>query len=292
MYDLQQSDQILCDFRKFLGLKSIIAWEIIAKCVIQMSKYPLHWSFDNFYVISQKGVSGLADKGPHKAQSEMFLTMLIRNGLDISAKARTEYIGNAIVRWFKKWEMESEIPIKKLREKHEYWMRTPIQLFLDVEDTESIRLLIENGADPNEVQFNGWRLIHLASGEGQAETTKMLIEKGAEVNSIDSYGRNPLHFVPGHHIQTAQTLIEAGVNVNAKDKNHRTPLHSASLKGHTEMAKLLIKNKADLSLLDKDNRTPYILACFYGLQKTVLISMLWIELDGMALNGLLIWIIV
>jgi len=55
--------------------------------------------------------------------------------------------------------------------------------------SETVRLLIENGADPNARMSDGSAPLHLASSEGIAEAVRLLLMYGADVEAVDGMGR-------------------------------------------------------------------------------------------------------
>jgi len=58
--------------------------------------------------------------------------------------------------------------------------------------------------------------LHIAAKTGDTETVRLLIAQGANVNAKDSLGWTPLHWATmNDHVETARLLIEKGANVNA-----------------------------------------------------------------------------
>ena len=60
---------------------------------------------------------------------------------------------------------------------------------------ETVRALIENGADVNANSESCVTPLHLASFEGNYETMEILIEHGADVTAKDTSDRTPMHLV-------------------------------------------------------------------------------------------------
>ena len=54
---------------------------------------------------------------------------------------------------------------------------------------ETVRLLLENGADPNARIFDDSAPLHLASSKGTAEAVRLLLKYGADVVAVDGMGR-------------------------------------------------------------------------------------------------------
>ena len=65
-----------------------------------------------------------------------------------------------------------------------------------------------------------------AKSKFQAETVKLLIDYGADVTAQDETLRTPLHLaVFSGSTKTVQLLIENGADVTAQDRSQKTPLH-------------------------------------------------------------------
>ena len=60
----------------------------------------------------------------------------------------------------------------------------PVQWYETVrwQSVESVRGMLENGADPNQIFFNGESALHLATELGNHDLAELLIAYGADVN--------------------------------------------------------------------------------------------------------------
>ena len=94
---------------------------------------------------------------------------------------------------------------------------------------ETVRLLVEHGADVNALDSSHSTPLHLASLQGVLEAVQILIKHGADVNAQNETNSTPLHGASLlGDIQIVQLLIDHGADVTAKDWKHQTPLHFAS----------------------------------------------------------------
>jgi hypothetical protein len=57
--------------------------------------------------------------------------------------------------------------------------------------TESVKLLLQAGADPEIVEYDGWSPLHWAATNGHVEVCKILLEHGAYIDALDSHGATP-----------------------------------------------------------------------------------------------------
>lgn len=120
-----------------------------------------------------------------------------------------------------------------------------------------VRLLIEGGADVNQVDSNNNPLIFTAvlwHTEGRAGIAKAMIEGGADVNAVDRKG-DPLllHALRRRNLDLARLLIDAGANVNATVSHGIHLAHALSL--NPERAQLLKDSGADMDAKDENGRT-------------------------------------
>jgi len=154
---------------------------------------------------------------------------------------------------------------------------TPLMLASQNGSTETVKLLLENGAKVNVETRNGTTALHVASQNGHTEIVKLLFEAGAKVNVaiknisimvfvstfriydkeiIDQqelgWESTPLILaLRNGHLEAVKLLIDAGAKVNAKTSYGFTSLILASEKGYTEIVKLLLDAgaKVDTALI-------------------------------------------
>ena len=112
---------------------------------------------------------------------------------------------------------------------------------------------------------NGTHL-HVAAVMNDSNSARWLIANGANVHAKDKYGFTPLHLAAIYNApETAALLLKNGADVNAKNNFlNRTPLHYAAYNDAPETAALLLKNGADVNAKDKDGVTPLDLASYWG----------------------------
>jgi ankyrin repeat protein len=138
---------------------------------------------------------------------------------------------------------------------------------LEVIDRNTYKEWREVGFNVNYIISNKeqWTLLHIAAENGHTETVKALIENGANVNAVDREKMTPLHLaVENGHTETVKALIENGADVNIVNQEKMAPLHLAVENGYTETAKALIENGADVNVMDRSGLTPLYLAAKNG----------------------------
>jgi ankyrin repeat protein len=84
--------------------------------------------------------------------------------------------------------------------------------------------------------------LHKATRRGHTNSVRALIESGADVNEMDSLGMSSLHWVAlNGRTDLAEILLSAGADVNSRDYSYTTmtPLGVAKMMGYEEVAGLI-----------------------------------------------------
>lgn len=91
------------------------------------------------------------------------------------------------------------------------------------------KLLLENGADPNEGSRDGnISPLSEAAAYGKPELIKLYLQYGAEINKRDSYGSTALMTAVGFgRLDNVKCLLENGADPNIKTSSGETVLHYA-----------------------------------------------------------------
>ena len=93
-------------------------------------------------------------------------------------------------------------------------------------DLIKVQTALENWADPNAKEDDGWTPLHIVAEIGHVEIVKILLERGADPNTKDIAGHTPLHIAASNgHVGVVMVLLERGADPNAKSNDGWTPLH-------------------------------------------------------------------
>lgn len=115
-----------------------------------------------------------------------------------------------------------------------------------------LKKLLRLGVSANS-RHQGLPILYIVALNGNIDSVKALLENGADVNIKASDGRTPLHAAAAKgNTECLKLLLEKKANVTIQSKNGETALHLAAQKGNVECAKLLIDSGIDLSSDKKD----------------------------------------
>ena len=129
---------------------------------------------------------------------------------------------------------------------------------------EAVKLLLLHGADINSQGPLGTPL-HLASEDSSIEVVKALLDNGAAIDAYDKCKETPLHIATkAGRSDIVAYLLRAGTNPNSPNEIFKTPLHIASQNGDIDTVKALLENGASIDANDNDRSTPLQLAAQYG----------------------------
>jgi len=141
-----------------------------------------------------------------------------------------------------------------------------VALVADRGSSESLRVLLGAGADPNAVTPNDRRSpLHYAVCSNDPDRVSVLLEFGAKPNARDRARRTPLlaaaETYPNVGVEVIDQLLSAGAKLDSRDRRGRTPLLAAIERGtNRELVERLLRAGADVTAVDRKGRTTLILA--------------------------------
>lgn len=100
--------------------------------------------------------------------------------------------------------------------------------------------LIDNGADINHQDKNGYCALHFAGQEKRLDIATMLLNKGASLELSDAHGNTPLWtavFNAKGNRAVANLYIQKGANLDHVNKHKRTPRQMAETFGGFDLTK-------------------------------------------------------
>lgn len=133
--------------------------------------------------------------------------------------------------------------------------------------TDQVLALLAQGHNPNEKERHGWTPIMRAARYGRIDTIRVLLEKGADPNLNDTgiNGWTPLmHAIHTRQYQAVRVLLDAAADVNRKTKGGVTALMMAVLDGNPGLVRDLLAKGADPYTEASDGVTAFTVAVSGG----------------------------
>jgi ankyrin repeat protein len=115
--------------------------------------------------------------------------------------------------------------------------------YIDVNDLDLMRYLLEGGAPVNRIGKNGFPpLVYLSRGDKRERPDKLalLLDFGADVNAVGPHGRTALHYAAaGGHTTVVQLLLGRGADATLENDDGETALDLARAADRADTAALL-----------------------------------------------------
>ncbi|XP_051803192.1 CARD- and ANK-domain containing inflammasome adapter protein [Acanthochromis polyacanthus] len=133
---------------------------------------------------------------------------------------------------------------------------TPVLLSAELGHTEVFRVLAAKQAKLDTTLPDLSSALHLAVHGGSIPIVQNLLEQGTDPNVTGAKGQMPLHLAAQcNRAGLTGLLLEAGAQVNAVNQDGLTPLHVAGQQGHSDTVIQLLQGKADPKVKDRQGRT-------------------------------------
>jgi ankyrin repeat protein len=146
--------------------------------------------------------------------------------------------------------------------------RSPLILAAEKNDSATVKMLLERGADPNlrDHQNGGVAMIRAAE-RGHLTVLETMVDHPLSADCVDENGRGLLHCAAGSNSSEAPVCIRLltgeGLDVNKTDNKGLTPLHEAARAGSLDNVETLLEFGAERSVEDCFKRTPLRVAWIY-----------------------------
>ncbi len=106
--------------------------------------------------------------------------------------------------------------IEDINEISDDWNSSFLEAACEYGQLEIAKILLEQGADPDDGLVS--TPLAIAAGNQQSELVQLLIESGANVNEVIEDGITPLICaVAAHDLKCVKILLDAGADINAED---------------------------------------------------------------------------
>lgn len=106
----------------------------------------------------------------------------------------------------------------------------------------------------------GETALHYLAVENQLDSVRTLVERGAELNTIDECGGTPLSEAALlGYVELVQYLLSVGAHINVEGQSEPT-LNNGTSSGKAEVVRLLLKAGADVNITNDIGETPLHIA--------------------------------
>ena len=106
------------------------------------------------------------------------------------------------------------------------YLRTALLWAAFYDNSNLLNWLIDNQADVNRQDRNGYSALHFAAQEKRVEVAKLLLEAGAQIDVLDIHGNTPLWtavFSAKGDMRLVQLYVQSGANLDSLNKYQRAP---------------------------------------------------------------------
>ncbi len=190
------------------------------------------------------------------AHSEELMLLLIEHGADIS-KSASELTMPLLNCALKK---TAGVPAVRILLDYgadpnavgrEEYTPSPLLWATSIHDVESLKLLLEAGANPDYANEKGTTALHISCMNSREDAIEVLLAAGANPNIKDTAGRTPLHLVATSalNVKLSQMLIENGADPLLKDITGRSAFDLAYKSDNKAIMEIFKKKLAEKGLV-------------------------------------------
>ena len=148
--------------------------------------------------------------------------------------------------------------------------RSALYFAADTGSTDTVEILLQNKADPDLPNSEGYTALMQAVCQERVESVKAILRSKPDLQCTNSNGCDVLHLTSEKNWpEVVRALIKAGAEVNGKDNDEQRPLHYAAARGHNEVVQILLEEGADPTMQENLGRTPEDFAAAFDFMEVV-----------------------
>ena len=131
--------------------------------------------------------------------------------------------------------------------------------------TETVHILLTNGADANVQSHDGNTALIVAAEQGHADIVRLLLTKPVDPNVKNNSGDKALNKAAySNHTEIVGLLLTNRADPNVRNDQNCTALMMAAQNGHAAAVGFLLANRADRDMRNNQGRTALMLAAEKG----------------------------
>ncbi|KAJ6664250.1 hypothetical protein lerEdw1_008469 [Lerista edwardsae] len=120
---------------------------------------------------------------------------------------------------------------------------TPLMWASAFGEIETVRCMLDWGADPHILASERESALSLASTGGYTDIVVLLLEKKVDINTYDWNGGTPLLYaVRGNHVKCVEALLARGADLTTEADSGYTPMDLAVALGHKKVQQVIEKH--------------------------------------------------
>ena len=137
--------------------------------------------------------------------------------------------------------------------------------------TNVVNYLLQIGAEPNVVDYNGVTALMYAIVKNDMKTAQIFVNYPKAINFREPrFSMMPLMWAMIHgDTNIVKLLLSKTTDVDTKDKDGWTALHYAVIHGRKDCVRTLVTHKANINAQDNDGKTPLMRASENGEEQIV-----------------------
>lgn len=154
------------------------------------------------------------------------------------------------------------------------WNKPALTWHAEIGSPATLEVLLQHGASVHHQDVQGSSALHYASANARTESVKLLLESGADPNLQDNEGKTPLtrltspptgrfylagrwwNPTPADRKDTAVLLFDAGCDPSVTDVYGRSAIHYGASNGYLGVLEVIVDRGGDLEVLDERGSTP------------------------------------
>jgi ankyrin repeat protein len=130
-------------------------------------------------------------------------------------------------------------------------------------NTDAVKALLKRGASVEDADY--FSALLYAALDNRTETVRLLLDNGARINGISNGNGPALGFAAmSGHIETVRLLLDRGADTEGKNSTHHTALILAAMHGHEDVFCLLLERGASLEAKNTSGETALDMATKNG----------------------------
>ncbi|KAL7302491.1 hypothetical protein TKK_0005135 [Trichogramma kaykai] len=198
-----------------------------------------------------------------KSLAVKIIGILVKHGASTTARNCTgETVFQRAFKTFDRSIIKYLVPFMDVNDSDLYG-RMPLHYAVHFGDLEIVKMLLQQGANPNKPNAINSTPFHIAVKKDKLQIAELMLKYNADPNLVTHKGSTPLHLaIRNNSHLMVQLLLQRGANVHAECSEERLlrPIHMAVHNGNFELVVTLVQNGADVNHCTQLDETPLNIA--------------------------------